>query len=86
MDNNYDDNSRYETIGSMINKILSAIIDKINTGDFREVMADKIVDPIKDSIQKKVRPYIYLGASMYLLLVILLVIIIVILLKNKKKQ
>jgi len=84
---NYDNNhsNRFETgMGPMTDRILGTVLDKITSGDFREVLTDKIVDPVTEIINKKIKPYVYISLGLYTILVIFLIIIIYLLIKKKK--
>jgi hypothetical protein len=77
--------NKFETgIGPFTDKVLSSIIDKVTGDDFKEILTDKIVDPITIIINKKIRPYLYIGIFLYLIVLVLLVFIIYLLIKKKK--
>lgn len=74
---NRDTNMRFETgIGPITDKVLNTVLDRLKNSDFKEKLTYVVVDPITDMISVKIRPYLYLGAVLYLIVIILLVIII----------
>lgn len=77
------DNRLHTGIGPMTDKILNSILDRVNTDSFREKLSDKIVDPVTQIINDKIRPYVYVSLTMYAIIVILLIIIIYMLYKKK---
>ena len=82
-----DNNFNLQTgMGPLTDNLLNTVLDRVTSGDFRERLADKIVDPITDVINKKIQPYIYLAAGLYILLVILLLVIIYLLVKKNRSQ
>lgn len=82
---NYDDGLRFSTgIGPRVDKFLNGIIDKISTDEFRENLSNKIVGPITDIVNQKIKPYIYIGIGLYVILLVLLLIIIYMLYKKNK--
>src|SRR5207247_954958 len=81
---NNDYNLKFETgIGPTTDRILNSILDRLTTDNFKEKLTDKIVYPITHLINKKLKPYVYVSMTLYLILVVLLVFIIYLLLKNK---
>lgn len=76
--------NRIETgIGPVTDRLLSTIVDRVTSGDFKEILADKIVYPITDIINRKIRPYVYISIVLYLIVIVLLIIIIVLLSKKR---
>ncbi len=81
---NYEDNNRFQTgMGPVTDKILGTILDRVTSGDFKEILTDKIVDPITEIINIKIKPYVYVSIGLYIIVIILLIIIIYLLLKKK---
>lgn len=77
--------NRIETgIGPMTDRILNNIVNKVTSGDFKELLTDKIADPIMIVINKKVQPYLYGALLLYVILIILLCFIIYLLLTRKR--
>ena len=77
-------NNKIETgIGPVTDRLLGTVIDRLANSDFREILTDKIVDPITEVVNRKIRPYIYAGVGLYTVLVVLLAIIIYLLMKKK---
>lgn len=72
-------------IGPMTDRIINELIDKIDINDYKEKIYEKIVDPLTSMINKRIQPYIYFSAGLYILIIILLLIIIYILLNKKCK-
>ena len=70
-------------IGPMTDTLFNNILDKLNNDDFRIVMDERIVVPITNIVNQKVRPYIYISLFMYALVVVLLIIIICMLRKQR---
>lgn len=83
---NTPNNFKFETgIGPMTDRILNSVLDRVTSGNFKEKLTDKIVDPVMLSINNKIRPYVYTGIILYAILVILLIVIIYLLVKKNKK-
>lgn len=81
-----EESSRFETgIGPMTDRFLGSIVDRLTSGDFREKVMGKIVDPTFDLIYRKAKPYIFLTVAMYIILIILLGFIIFLLFFNRQK-
>lgn len=81
----YDKNFHVETgIGPTTDNILNSVLDKLNTDQFKGKIMDKVLNPVTDVINKKLRPYVHIGIAAYLILVILLLIIIYLLVSKKK--
>lgn len=69
-----------------IYRLINGLIDKINNKDFRKFIDDRIIDPIKESVQNKIRPYLYYLAILYLIVVVLIVIILYYVIRIYKSQ
>ncbi|XWV25241.1 hypothetical protein QJ856_gp0531 [Tupanvirus deep ocean] len=83
MTNHYDQN-RFETgIGPVTDRLLGTLLDKLTGGDFKDILTDKIVDPITEIINRKVKPYVYISIGLYIIVIILLALIIYLLIKKK---
>lgn len=81
----YNDNIRFQTgIGPVTDRILNSILDRLTTDNFKEKLIDKIVDPVTNIINQKIKPYVYMAMILYLILIVLLVIIIYLLVKKNK--
>ena len=81
-----EDHSRFETgIGPMTDRLLNSAVDRLTSGDFREKLMDKIVDPTFSLINRKIQPYVYVSLIMYLFIIILLAFIIYLLFSNRRK-
>ena len=77
-------NTVFETgIGPTTDKILQTILDRLTTDKFREKLIDKIVDPVTNIINEKIRPYVYVSIGLYSVVIILLLFIIYLLSKKK---
>ena len=84
-DNNNINNNKFETgIGPVTDRLLGTVIDRLTNSDFREILTDKIVDPITEIINRKIRPYVYVSIGLYTVVIVLLIIIIYLLMKKKK--
>ena len=69
--------TRFSTgIGPMTDRVLNTLLDRVSSGDFKEKLTDKIVDPITHIINEKVKPYIYVSVIMYFIVILLLIFII----------
>ncbi len=62
-------------MGPMTDNLLNNVADKMANREFKEIMANKIVDPVIIIIKDKVRPYVYGGVLLYALIIILLLLI-----------
>lgn len=81
---NYENNYRVETgIGPLVDKVLNTILDRITSDNFREQLTNKIIDPVTNVVNEKIKPYLYISIILYLVLVVLLTIIIYLLVKKK---
>lgn len=81
-----EEHSRFETgIGPMTDRLLNSAVDRLTSGDFRERLMDKIVDPTFSLINRKIQPYVYVSLIMYLFIIILLAFIIYLLFSNRSK-
>jgi len=75
----------FETgLGPVTDKLLNTIFEKITTKDFKEKIAEKIVDPVTEIINEKIQPYVYISMGLYIILIILLLVIIYLLLVRKR--
>lgn len=82
----HDDNFRFETgLGPATDRILNSILDKFATDNFKEKLTDKIVDPIAEIINQKIKPYVYISLGLYGIIVILLLLLIYITIKKNKQ-
>jgi len=82
----HDNNFKFNTgIGPITDRILNSILDRLATDSFREKLTDKIVDPITNIINQKIKPYVYISVTMYLIVIILLIVIIYLLVKKNKQ-
>lgn len=78
------DNTSLNTgFGPMTNKIINELIGSIDIDNHRDKIYDKVVDPLTGIVQKRMLPYLYFSAGLYILIIVLLLIIIYIL-HNKK--
>ena len=76
--------NRIETgVGPITDRLLANILNRISNGNFKEMLTDKIVDPITGIINEKIRPYIYISVVLYIIIIILLVVIIYLLVRKK---
>lgn len=81
---NVDPNYFNTGIGPTTDKILNIILDRLTSDRFKEKLTDKIVDPITQIANEKIKPYIYVSLGLYGIIIILLVIIIYLSMKNRK--
>lgn len=80
-----ENNIKFETgIGPMTDKILNSIIDKLSADNLKEKLTDKVVYPLTEIVNEKIRPYIYISLILYLVIIILLIAIIYLLARRKK--
>ena len=81
----YDDNFKFQTgIGPMTDKILNSILDRLTSESFKEKVSDKIVGPVTEIINRKIKPYVYTSIGLYGIVILLLLIIIYLLIVRKK--
>ena len=81
---NYNDNFKFATgIGPITDKILNSILDRFTSDGFKEKLTDKIVDPITNIINEKIKPYVYVSVGLYFIVIILLIVIIYLLIKKQ---
>uniref|UniRef100_A0A6C0LQM4 Uncharacterized protein n=1 Tax=viral metagenome TaxID=1070528 RepID=A0A6C0LQM4_9ZZZZ len=82
--NETKERSSFQTgFGPMTDKFIENLLYSFTSGKLKEKLADTVVDPFSSIINKKIRPYLYIGFSMYILLVILLLCIIYLIYKKK---
>jgi ABC-type phosphate transport system permease subunit len=83
-------NTNLETTGgqtpsnSIIDKLLNIAIDKLKASDVSQILEVRIVDPVTEMIEKKVRPYLWYGALMYLIIIVMLIFIIIMLMRQRE--
>ena len=63
------------SMGPVTNRIMQSFVDKLASAEFRELLAEKIVDPMVGVVNEKIKPYIYISLFMYAILIVLLVMI-----------
>jgi hypothetical protein len=81
-----DEDNKFQTgIGPVTDRLLGNLLDRFSGNDFKEILIDKIVDPITEIINKRIQPYVYISITLYAIVIILLVVIIYLLLKKKKQ-
>lgn len=81
-----DTKNRFESgIGPMTDRVLNTLLDKLTSNNFREKIAEKVLDPITAIINQRIQPYIYIMAALYGAIVILLIVIIVLLVIKHRK-
>jgi hypothetical protein len=70
-------NPKFETgMGPITDRILNELINGISIDTYESRINDKLVDPITRIINKRVQPYMYLSAGLYIIIIILLLVII----------
>lgn len=80
---NHNNNYRFETgIGPVTDRVLSSVLSTLNRNDFRTLVTDKIMDPITNAVNEKIKPYVYTSIIMYLILLVLLIYAIILLKKK----
>lgn len=83
INHNINNELKLETgIGPFTDGLLVSILDRITSGDFREILIDKIVDPITEIINKKIKPYVYISIVLYSVVIVLMIYIIFLLKKR----
>ena len=83
----YQDNFIFETgIGPRTDKILNMILDRLTSDKFKEKLSDKIIDPVTNIINEKMKPYVYVSIGLYAIVIVLLFIIIYLLINKKKND
>ena len=81
-----DENSKFQSgIGPTTDKIINYIIEIITADSFREKITNKLVDPVTEMINAKVKPYIYMSIGLYCLVIVLLLIIIYLLISTRNR-
>ena len=68
-------NTNIGSMGPVTNRIMQSFVDKLASAEFRELLAEKIVDPMVGVVNEKIKPYIYISLFMYAILIVLLVMI-----------
>lgn len=82
-----DDNSKFQTgIGPTTDKIINYILEVVTADSFKEKITSKVVDPVTEMINSKLKPYLYMSIGLYALVIILLLIIIYLLLSNRSHR
>jgi len=71
-------------IGPITDKIINGVFDVITNKDFNEKISNKLVTPLTQIVNDKIKPYIYISGFLYLIIITLLLIIIS-LISNPKK-
>lgn len=70
------DNRKIETgLGPITDNILKTLMDKLVGDEFKELLSDKIVDPVLQLVNAKIKPYIYGSIFLYVIVIILLLMI-----------
>ncbi len=77
------DNKIETGIGPITDRLLANILNRISNGNFKELLTDKIVEPITGIINQKIRPYIYISILLYILVIVLLIVIIYLLVRSR---
>jgi hypothetical protein len=86
MNPNLNPNSTIETgIGPMVDNTLNSILDRLTGDNFREKLTNKIVDPVTDIVNQRLKPYVNISLGLYAILIVLLCIIIYLLVRWRKK-
>jgi len=62
--------------GPFTDRILNKIFDVVTNKDFQEKISDKLVTPLTQIMNEKIKPYIYLSIILYGIIIVLLFIII----------
>lgn len=79
---NYDKTNILETgIGPVTDRFINTAISRFTNGNFKEVVTEKVINPVSDIIYAKARPYIYISVGLYAIVILLLVIIIYLLIR-----
>jgi len=84
-DKNSNQNFNFQTgIGPVTDNILNAILDRFTTAQFQGKLLNKIVSPLTNVINEKIKPYVYISIGLYVFIVLLLFIIIFLVVRKKK--
>lgn len=82
---NENNDIKFQTgIGPMTDRILNTILEMVTADKFKEKITDKVVYPVTEIINDKIKPYIYMAAGLYCVLIVLLIVIIYLLISARK--
>jgi len=70
-------------MGPMTDKMIQSIVTKLTSTDFKERVTDKLLQPVLETMNRKLQPYFYTGIGLYIIVIILLIIILYLLSKKK---
>lgn len=73
-------------IGPTVDGIINFLMKKIEMDKISNKIGNRILYPVLDIINKKIRSYVYIGIGMYLAIIILLIVIIYFLMKLYRKS
>lgn len=68
----------------LVKEFLNKCVYEINKNDNKELIQNKIFNPILSNLTEKIYPYVSLVFIMYCINIILIIIILFLLMKNKK--
>ena len=83
MNPNYDFASG---LGPITDKILNGMFDAITNRDFKDKISDKLINPLTQIVNDKIKPYVCMGVFLYSIVFIMLLIIIYLLYTKNKKN
>jgi hypothetical protein len=69
---------------SFTKDIIENIIDNLNNNETKEILKNKILEPIIQEFQDKLKPYLSLMVLIYGLNLLLIILILILLLINRK--
>ena len=69
---------------SLTKNIIENIVDNLNNSETKEVLKNKILDPVIQEFQDKLKPYLSLMVLIYGLNLLLIILILILLLINRK--
>lgn len=63
-------------MGPMTDKMINDLLNNCNNNIVKDLISNKLIDPITEIINRKTQPYIHFGIGLYVTVIILLCIII----------
>lgn len=77
--------SKIETgVGPITDQLLNSLVDKLNSDNFKTDVMGKLMDPVSEILNEKIKPYIQISMALYGIVIILMLVIIYLLITQKK--
>lgn len=70
---------------SFTKEIIENIVDNLNNSETKELLKNKILEPVIQEFQEKLKPYLSLMVLIYGLNLLLIILILILLLINRNK-